>query len=277
MFDRVLVVVDECDAARDAVATAFTLAEPFGGTVEVVFVRPEESATTEAERAVFDEVARREDASELTVETHTQHGEPTDLLADRTEDRTVDLVVVGWRDRDGLGKWLLGDLTQRAIEATDVPVLSVPAGADASDLTDVLVPTGRTATAVPPYAGAIARAHDATLHAVTVVDLRTDAGLFDAGGATEDELDRFEDQGRERLDDLVAELSDDLDIAREVIVGPEPPHEPLEGYADDHDVDLVVMETTGAPGPVDRLLGSVTDKLLTATDLPVLVVTREEE
>jgi nucleotide-binding universal stress UspA family protein len=43
-------------------------------------------------------------------------------------------------------------------------------------------------------------------------------------------------------------------------------------YAEDHDVDLVVMGSYGRAGVRRALLGSVTERTLRSTHVPVLVV-----
>ena len=50
-----------------------------------------------------------------------------------------------------------------------------------------------------------------------------------------------------------------------------PAHRILE-YASDHDIDLIAMGTRGRGGLPDRLLGSVTDYVVTHADVPVHVV-----
>lgn len=50
------------------------------------------------------------------------------------------------------------------------------------------------------------------------------------------------------------------------------PHDVIADYAEDHDVDLIVMGSHGRSGVSRALLGSVTERTLRTTHVPVLVV-----
>lgn len=50
------------------------------------------------------------------------------------------------------------------------------------------------------------------------------------------------------------------------------PHDMIADYAEDHDVDLIVMGSHGRAGVRRALLGSVTERTLRSTHVPVLVV-----
>ncbi|WP_238477105.1 universal stress protein [Natranaeroarchaeum sulfidigenes] len=81
---------------------------------------------------------------------------------------------------------------------------------------------------------------------------------------------------RERCEKLVADTVaqfEGLDVESIVRVGK--PHQVIVGYANNNDIDLVVMGTHGRTG-VDRyLLGSVTEKVLRTSDAPVVTVRRD--
>jgi len=72
------------------------------------------------------------------------------------------------------------------------------------------------------------------------------------------------------LVDAVADRIDDVPVETAILSGT--PYKRIRDYADEHDVDLVVMGTHGRTG-VDRyLLGSVTEKIVRTADVPVLTV-----
>jgi nucleotide-binding universal stress UspA family protein len=110
---------------------------------------------------------------------------------------------------------------------------------------------------------AFARAVDANLDVVTVVDVR--------------DLDTAADVPSKEAagEDLVAETlaqvdTDGVPVTTAVERGV--PDETIRTYATDHDVDLVVMGTHGRTGVRRFVLGSVTEKVLRLSDVPVLVV-----
>jgi nucleotide-binding universal stress UspA family protein len=86
----------------------------------------------------------------------------------------------------------------------------------------------------------------------------------------------------DRLTEHVAELmgvstesSDGIDVVTAVATGT--PHTEILEYADEHDVDLVVMGTHGRTGVERHLLGSVTEKVVRMADAPVVTVRADEE
>jgi nucleotide-binding universal stress UspA family protein len=63
-------------------------------------------------------------------------------------------------------------------------------------------------------------------------------------------------------------------VRTEVITGS--PHRAIREYAEDKDVDLIVIGTHGRTGVERYLLGSVTEKIVRTADVPVLTVRPEE-
>jgi len=76
---------------------------------------------------------------------------------------------------------------------------------------------------------------------------------------------------------LVEEVDDDVSgVPVETAVLSGDPYKRIREYADDHDIDLIVMGTHGRTG-VDRyLLGSVTENVVRTADQPVLTVRMRE-
>lgn len=113
----------------------------------------------------------------------------------------------------------------------------------------------------------LANTYDASLHVISVVDVRvgTDASLVDVTTSLEESADRWVTNDVE-----TARAAGLEDVERAVVQGT--PHEAILAYADDRDVDLVVMGTHGRSGLDRYLLGSVTEKVVRLADVPVLTV-----
>ncbi|QLD90122.1 universal stress protein [Natronomonas salina] len=143
----------------------------------------------------------------------------------------------------------------------------------------ILVPTDGSDVAenAVEHALDIADQYGAEVHALYVVD--TDSMSLTLGG---EQLDRIE-QGRfDEMEDVKAKAdaatgyvaerarARGLDVVEHTSAGR--PHEMVANYADNHDVDLVVMGSHGRAGVKRALLGSVTERVLRETHVPVLVV-----
>jgi nucleotide-binding universal stress UspA family protein len=141
----------------------------------------------------------------------------------------------------------------------------------------ILVPTDGSDVARTAIDHAVDHAdrYDAEIHALYVVDV--DAVGFGLGA---EQLDRIRrgDLG-EGVESAAAEATGavadagreaGVEVVEETRVGR--PHEAVADYAEEAEVDLVVMGSHGRAGVERALLGSVTERVLRSTHRPVLVV-----
>jgi nucleotide-binding universal stress UspA family protein len=137
----------------------------------------------------------------------------------------------------------------------------------------ILAPTDGSdpATAAVQHALDLAATTGATVHAVYVLDTRT--GFLTV---SKDEVrgalrDVGEDAATATLDEVERLAADaDVDLVTEVLEGA--PDQAILDYADDHDVDLVVVGTHGRTGLERRLLGSITERVIGGASVPVTAV-----
>jgi len=114
--------------------------------------------------------------------------------------------------------------------------------------------------------------YDATLHLVYVVETRTayDNAIVDP----ETVASNLRKEGRETLDAIAERAtSAGVETTTEILEGV--PHEAIENYAAEHDVDLILLGTQGRSAFKRALLGSTTDNIVRSRVAPVLVVGEE--
>lgn len=138
----------------------------------------------------------------------------------------------------------------------------------------VLVPTDGSegAESAVDHAIDIAKTYGAELHVLYAVD--TASLSVEVNTATV--IENLEAEGAE-ITGEVAERAEAAGVERvqtEVIHGI--PHETILDYAEDSAADLVVMGTHGRTGLDRYLLGSVTEKVVRKSDVPVLTVRLDE-
>ena len=148
----------------------------------------------------------------------------------------------------------------------------------------ILVPTDGSDTAenAVEHALDIAEKYGAEVHALYVVDV--DSMSLSLGAEQVDRLQQGQFDEMEEVKSKAEEATGYVaDAARvhgleavEHIAGGQP-HRVVAEYAEDHDIDLVVMGSHGRSGVKRALLGSVTERTLRSTDVPVLVVDVREE
>lgn len=135
----------------------------------------------------------------------------------------------------------------------------------------ILIPTDgrREMVHVADQAMALAELCKATLHVLHVVDER--AYLTVPDDARSVVRDRLEEDGRSAIESIAARAEErGIQIHRELRWG-DPAAEIL-GYAVEADVSLVVMGTHGRTGYERYLLGSVAEKVVRVSPIPVLTV-----
>jgi nucleotide-binding universal stress UspA family protein len=114
----------------------------------------------------------------------------------------------------------------------------------------------------------IARKYDATIHALFVVDERI---YGETPGLSDLELrfEQVEERGEEFLRDIETRCEElGLDVQKTILRGM--PYEVITTYADENDVDLIVMGRHGASAHSTPHIGSCTDRVLRTTPVPVL-------
>lgn len=140
---------------------------------------------------------------------------------------------------------------------------------------EILVPTDGSdaATRALDHALDIAGQYDARIHALYVVDANAYSTL-EAG--TDVVISALEEEGNEAIDAVADRAAAaGVETVTEVTTGTV--HRTIIEYAADHDIDLIVMGTHGRRGLDRYLLGSVTEKVVRASDVPVLTIRAAEK
>jgi len=133
----------------------------------------------------------------------------------------------------------------------------------------ILVPTDGSehARRAAEHAFSIAETLDATVSVLGVADMYEAAGPFDAGGVSQEYVDRIAEDSRAHVDD-VAEMADGVPVETHVEVGT--PRKAILTFADEHDADLIVVGTHGRSGVRRLVAGSVAEYVVRHADVPVL-------
>lgn len=282
MFDTILIPAGESDSAKHAARFGRTLAKRYDARIDVLHAfgdgprlrdRSNGDESKEKGREILAEIAELAREGDITVDTHLVEGKSHRSIADHIDENDIDLVVMGRRDRSGLGERLLGTVTDRVLRRTNTPVLTVSGENGAATYEDILITTdgSKNAERAAPYGVHIAQQVDASLHLLNVADVQSQAGVFDAGGVTDEFIERLETEGQEAVEKL-AQHVDDADIPVQSSVRRGTSHEAIDEYVTENGVDLIVIASEGKSNLASQSLGSVTDHVLQTVDVPVFVV-----
>jgi len=149
---------------------------------------------------------------------------------------------------------------------------------------NILIPTdgSKTASVAVEHAMDIAAKYGSTVHALYVVD--PDWLTYSLGA---EQLDRIRQGNFGEMSDLEADAAEatgvvadmardyDVEVVEEVRGGT--PHDIITNYAENEDIDLIVIGSHGRSGVRRALLGSVTERVLRSSHIPTLVVDEQRE
>jgi nucleotide-binding universal stress UspA family protein len=138
----------------------------------------------------------------------------------------------------------------------------------------ILVPTDGSPAAERAVGHAIelATTFDATVHTLYVVDVALYSSLEAGVDAVIEALEREGEAAVGEVESRCEAAGVDTETA--VLVGTV--HRAIQEYVQDHDVDLVVMGTHGRQGVERFLLGSVAERTVRTSSVPVLTIRADE-
>ncbi|MFP4218585.1 MAG: universal stress protein [Salinarchaeum sp.] len=145
----------------------------------------------------------------------------------------------------------------------------------------ILIPTDGSEPAehAIPTGIDLAAAHDATVYAIYVVEPVPLGGYAAGMSAASSEHSAYTEQQEEEAEaalDIVSNAGReaDVDVVETIKYGE--PDEAIVTYAETNDIDLIVMGTHGRSGADRLVIGSVAEKVVRGSSVPVLTVGPEE-
>ena len=300
MFERILIPLDGSPRAelilsqvgrilgREDAEILLLRVVTFLPSFESVDMTPILRAEREAAQAYLHELARRFHDSGAKVHARVEQGPPAETILDVAAREGATLIAMTTHGRGGLASWAMGSVAEKVARAADIPVLLVrsfrrgptedlePAVPQELPFRRILVPVdgGPTSAAVvtpaeklgqlygsealvlhvrPPYVppGAILPGMEAAMPILTPAPARAEEDPATAAAA-----ERFRHAGLR---------------TRRMSVEGDPASSILDVAATEH-VDLIAMGTHGRTGLSRWALGSVAERVLRATQVPLLLI-----
>ena len=223
--------------------------------------------------------ARLKGEGPLKVATVTLDGAPAPAIAAYTREVGVDLVVMTTHGRGGLERAWLGSVADHLVRALEIPLLLIrPDEGAASPLEtrEILLPldgSRRSEAALPP-AMAIASMLGASLtllQSVSPVPAVGGAPTPFARSSDEELTALRRGEARDYLESVAEGIAAAGIQARPTAVLAPAPLEAIRAAARAPGVGMIAVATHGRSGLGRMVLGSVADKLVRTSELPVLV------
>lgn len=292
---EILVPLDGSSAAEAALPYAEAVATAMGASLRLFGVVEPEDTGRPIWSVEVGERADREQAQHAALlqtltdvaaalrergfvaEVTVARGDPADEIVAAADERMAAMVVMATHGRGGIDRLLVGSVADKVMRMCTRPVLLVrpPAAAErapAPALRRLMVPLDGSplAESALPLAAELAAAAGATLTLVrvepfTTVGATPTAAPIDVAGIEEARAAAAESY----LGEVHQRLPAGLRVERRVLRGV--PSETLIRFAQQENVDLVVMSTHGRGGLRRLVLGSTADRLVRA-GVPTLLV-----
>ncbi len=296
MYANVLLPVDGSSFSEQAIPYAAAIARRAGARLHVVLVHTPlarhaadiaatplfeswEHRFREREASYLEDLVSRLGAGGVDAVAVKSEGDVAQRLIQRAKSE-ADLLVMATHGRGGLERAWLGSVADEVVHHVRLPVLLVPAQAEESgredpSLDDVLVATdgSEAAAAATREAAQIARLFGGRLTLLRVVSVP--AGLSSPYIPHAAQLDRETTERRQEevqrfLDGAAEQLADGLDVRTHATLGYHPARGILDAISE-LDCDLVALGTHRRTRLARIVLGSVADKVVRASPVPVLV------
>ncbi len=271
----------------------------YGGTLAQTAILTEQEIETGIEEATsyLQSVAQSATLAGIETKTEVLFGLVAQNILDVAQSRRADLIVMCSHGRTGFTRWVLGSVAQTIVHQSPVPVLvlreggavlSVSGSAPAHTLC-ILVPLDGSPlaeTALAPAANliaALAAPAEGALHLTQVVKEYSLAAEEDLVSELNKEalehakayLLAVRERLQENFKDFKLSIAWSIALDSAVadrIVGTAERGERLEGTEGYNGCDLIAMSTRGRGGLERLMMGSVTEGVLDATKLPMLIV-----
>ena len=303
MFKQILVPLDGSTRAEQALPVATRLARASSGSIVLMqgakFPMDSGGGYTQAplltEQMIETEldnvdnylktVATSEALAGISIKTEAMFGQPLQDILSVVESRRVDLVVICSHGRTGLMRWALGSIAQALTHQSPVPLLILREGGQVLAISHEEITRPVCAlvaldgspfaeTALIPAANlvaALAAPNEGILQLTHVVTHKGDESRQSAKKYIAGVTEQLQQKLKNLNLSITWSLLGDRDVAGAIVDVAE--HGEGTTKAEQaNGCDLIAMSTHGRGGLERLMLGSVTERVLHSTKLPMLIV-----
>jgi nucleotide-binding universal stress UspA family protein len=287
MWKKILVPLDGSDLAELALPYAKELAAAFSAEVVLVYVdEPADSQYRHMHQLYIEEVAEQMSKAVKKVSPVVLYGKPAEEIVSYVERNDIDLVIMTSHGRTGITAWATGSVASKVLAATQVPLLLIRAVKPKRKvqrerlLNRVLLPLdgSEAGEAAVGYVGELMSRLELEVILLGVVPagqhIRSVGGL-DFILYPEQQREIFKKEAREYLDGVYRRLKRRKGTVRvELRVGDKAGYISREiiNYAEKKRVNLIAISSHGHSGIERWVFGSIANRVLQASSMPVLVV-----
>lgn len=288
-FKKILVPVDFSDFSDKAVEYAMFLAGKFCANITLLhaILLHNEDVDEEEHLEAYEKIIREKEKERnkhlesrctnakdrgLQVKSVLIRGySAADSILNYIDGNDFDLVVMGTHGRTGLKKLMLGSVAERVVHLSPIPVLTLHKDFDGVGLKKILVPVdfSEYSKLATKHGITIAGEFDAALEFLHVVEMKDHPEFYTVS------FDPILKANPELEDHIVNNLIKLSGIPKDkavYAVSEGKVHDQVKTYAEENDIDLIVMANHGMSGLGHFLSGSNSERVVRTAHCPVLTI-----
>jgi nucleotide-binding universal stress UspA family protein len=297
MFQKILVPLDGSPLAEEAMNTAMAIAKEVRAEVlllrsiqpvytmmpvvagEYEWIWPE-YAREDSRREIRDylnSIKSRFECAECAISTFAQEGDPASVIVDTAEEESVDLIVMSTHGQTGVRRAVFGSVTERVLHSVACPVLVTRTKEPIRRILITLDGSELAERALEP-ALEIARALSASIILLRINEILPVSPVEAATGwewEVPEPKQRLMGELRQAAESYLREvvLRHNLNPADvQTIVLDGSPVDRVQEFARLYGIDMIAMSTHGHTGLRRWLYGSVTLKVMRASECSMLII-----
>ncbi len=280
MYERILIPMDGSEFAEIVLPYARALALTFDSTIYVLGVCAEQKHPfSRLFTDYLENIAHRLKHIGVKTNAVVRYGKASTEIVEFTKKNNCDLVIMATHGRTGEAS--MGHVAESVVRGIDKPLLLVPKKLEISNqnytqiFKRILVPLdgSRNCEAALPLATELVQRTNARLYVLHIM-LATSSitgGMDYAVKLQYQLMETLRKQAREYLNTIAAELDKaSIDIKYDLVTGL--PATTILDYAKHNSIDLIAMTTHGRTGVGRFVLGSVANKVIHASNVPIFII-----
>jgi len=297
MYRVIMVPVDGSAFSREAVFQGLRLAHKNGAKLRLVRIASIPGLGGGPEVVSLENAARMSERDRMLAELYrlaaecranspveviacVEDGPVADALGGHALRHEVDLIVMATHARRGMARVWLGNVADRLIRDTGVPVLLVRPPSLATELIDgscfkrIIVPLDGSSLAERSltHAVTLAMLEHAELTLLRVVPVARHMSAEEMHSTIGPARARDVDEAEQYLSGVRIRLADHHVRVRSAVVVADDVPSAIMGFAQANDGDLIAIATHGRGGIARAVLGSVADRIMSEGVLSALVI-----
>lgn len=288
-FKKILVPMDFSEYSDQALEYAMFLADKFCAAITLmhtVVLHEEDINEDEYLKAYQQIIQQKENERAKKIESHCSVGKERGLevhsvllrdvnahesILAHIKDNDYDLVVMGTHGRTGLSRWFSGSVAGKVVRESPIPVMTVHKELSRLNIQKILVPIDFSKHS--PYAvekaKKVAREFNAHLTFLHVVEMESHPEFYNISSKPIlQENPALKDHIIKNLKEL-AGLNDEKAT---YAVGEGSVNKQIKAYAEENDIDLIILPARGMNDLEHFFLGSNTEKVVAIAPCPVLTI-----